>query len=179
VIGGFIAVYRGLTLDKDNELAYQVGEAMKPFLDERYTFIRNISGRGLGYIDGVLIGPPGALVLRTVDYNGFWRNEKAEWLIKDPKSGRMKSAPSNPSRECARDVYALRKYLAKHKLDKIPVYGAVVFHSSSLTLQGSGPVVPITETHRMKDILIRDYLADDTRITPALARETINALTGG
>ena len=178
-VGGAVAVYRGLTLDKDNETAYQVGEAMKSILDERYTFVRNVSQRGLGYIDAVVIGPPGALVLRIVDHNGFWRNEKAEWLVKDPRSGKMKAAPSNPSRECARDVYALRKYLAKRNLTKIPVYGAVVFHSSNLTLQGAGPVVPITETHRMYDILKRDYLADDTRINPTLARETINALTGG
>ena len=179
VVGGGVALYRGLTLDKDNEIAYQVGESMKSFLDERYTFVRNISQRRLGYIDAVLIGPPGALVLRTVDHSGFWRNEKAEWLIKDPRSGKMKAAPSNPSRECARDVYALRKYLAKHNLSKIPVYGAVVFHSTNLTLQGSGPVVPITETHRLYDILQRDYLSDEARISPALARQTIDALTGG
>jgi len=176
-IAGGIGVYRGLTLAKDNELAYQVGESMKSYCDGRYTYIRNISRRGLGYIDAVIIGPPGALVLRVVDYGGTWRNERAEWLVKDAKSGKMRPAPSNPSRECARDVYALRKYLTKHNLDKIPVYGAVVFISNNLVLQGAGPIVPISEPHRLQEVLLRDYLADENRITPAMARAAIDAIT--
>ena len=176
IIGGGIAIYRGLILTRDNELALQIGEELKPYLDERYTFIRNVSRRKLGYIDAVLVGPPGALVFRTVDYTGTWRNELSEWKVKD-KNGDIKSAPSNPSRECARDVYALRKYLGKRKLNDVPVYGIVVFHSQQLTLQAAGAVVPITETHRMAEILKRDYLADDRRIDAQLARETITAIT--
>lgn len=179
IIGGGIAVYRGFTLAHDNDVAREVGESLRPYLDDRYTFIRNVSRRGLGYIDAVLVGPPGVLVFRTVTYNGTWRNELAEWKIKDPKSGKLKPASTNPSRECARDVYALRKYLAKRKLDNVPVYGVVVFHSSNLVLQGAGSVVPIAETRRLYEILQRDYLADENRITPQLAKSTIAAIQGG
>ncbi|HLA44490.1 MAG TPA: nuclease-related domain-containing protein [Aggregatilineales bacterium] len=176
IIGGGLAVYRGLTLEKDNPVAYEVGETLRSFLDDRYTFIRNVSRRKLGYIDAVLIGPPGALVFRTVDYSGTWRNERAEWKIKDRK-GSMRSAPSNPSRECARDVYALRDYFARRNLDKVPVYGIVVFHSQNLILQGAGQVVPIAETHRIYDVLVRDYLAEDSRISFDQARAAISAIT--
>jgi hypothetical protein len=177
LISGAVATYRGLTLEHENQVAYEVGEALRPFLDERYTFIRNVSRRGLGYIDAVLVGPPGALVFRTVDFGGTWRNERAEWRVKDPRSGKWKPASVNPSRECARDVYALRRHLARRRLDMVPVYGIVVFHTQRpLTLQGQGAVVPISETHLLADILQRDYLAEPERITPQQAQQTIAAI---
>jgi hypothetical protein len=178
IIGGGVSAYRGLTLARDNEVALAVGESLRAHLDERYTFVRNVSRRRLGYIDAVLVGPPGALVFRIVDYSGTWRNEVAEWKIKD-RNGRMRPAPTNPTRECARDVYALRQFLARQRLDKVPVYGVVVFHSRNLVLQGAGPVVPIAETHRLQEILRRSYLLEEERISRQQAEGTINALTGG
>ncbi|MFP4321655.1 MAG: NERD domain-containing protein [Anaerolineales bacterium] len=178
-IGG-VSIYRGFTLERDNELAFQVGDELRNILDERYTYIRNVSRRRLGYIDAVLIGPPGALVFRIVDYNGLWRNELAEWKTKD-KRGRMRNATTNPTRECARDVYSLRQYFAKRQLENVPVYGVVVFHSPHVTLQGASPVVPISETHLLPDILTREgnYLAEEQRIDPQTAREATRALVEG
>lgn len=175
VIGGGIGVYRGLTLDRENELALQVGDYLRQFMDKRYVFMRNISRRGLGYIDALLVGPAGVLVLRIVSHNGTWRNERAEWRVKRP-NGKMVAAPSNPSRECARDVYALRKYLAKHQLSDVPVYGMVVFHSPNVILQGESPVVPITETRLLHQIMQRDFLQNESRISPQQAQATIDAI---
>ncbi len=177
---GSVSIYRGFTLERDNELAFQVGDFLRETLDERYTYIRNVSRRRLGYIDAVLIGPPGALVFRIVDYNGLWRNELAEWKIKD-KRGRMRNADSNPTRECARDVYALRQYYAKHNLDEVPVYGVVVFHSRAVTLQGASPVMPISETHLLSDVLSRpgNYLQTEQRIDAQTAREAARVIIEG
>ena len=67
---GLAGAIRGFTLQKDNPIAYKVGEYLKQTAlgnDARYTFIRNISKRHVGYVDAVLVGPPGVLVMRTVD----------------------------------------------------------------------------------------------------------------
>lgn len=173
---GAVFIFRGLTLKKDNALAYEVGEAMRSFLgsDARYTYIRNISHRKLGYIDAVLIGPPGALVFRTVGYTGEWLNERAEWRTVN-KRGKLRSASTNPTRECAHDVYSLRKFLANQRLNKIPVYGVVVFTSENIKLRGNGSVIPISEIHSLYQILSRDYLKEE-RINSPQIRATVDAI---
>lgn len=181
LIVGPIYVYRGMTLAKDNQLAYEVGEALAQSMggDPRYKYIRNVSRRNLGYIDAVLVGPPGALVFRIVDYSGLWRNERTEWKTLNPKNGKLGPSRTNPTRECARDVYALRKYLAKRKLDKVPVYGIVVFHDgSNVTLQAAGPVIPVTKTHRMYEVMSRDYLKNE-RINTSAIDATVDAIIDG
>src|SRR5690242_4192310 len=64
LVGGFGALVRGLTYRMENNPALAVGDVLGRELDQRFTFIRNVNRRGLGYIDAVLIGPPGALVFR-------------------------------------------------------------------------------------------------------------------
>lgn len=179
VIGGSISTYRGMTLAEDNEMAYYVGEVLAQSMggDPRYRFIRNVSRRGLGYVDAILVGPPGALVFRVVDYDGHWRNERAQWHVMDER-GKMRGAPSNPSRECARDVYALRRHLKKRRLEKIPVYGIVVFTNPHVTLQGSGQVVPITKTDRIYEVMSRDYLLEE-RISKPQIEATVDAIIEG
>jgi hypothetical protein len=176
VLIGSGMVFRGMGLKKDNDLAYQIGESMRSFIgsDNRYTFIRNISKRGLGYIDGVLVGPPGALVFRTIDYPGEWINERADWRVRN-KRGKLKSAQMNPTRECARDVYALRRLLEKNNLAKVPVYGVVVFTNRDVRLKGDGPVVPIAEEHTLYQILSRNYLKDE-RINVSQVRKAIDVI---
>jgi len=174
VIIGIFAIIRALTLQKDNPLAYAVGEGLAQFLDDRYTYLRNVSKRGVGYIDAVLVGPPGALVFRIVDYAGSWINERAEWRVVT-RDGKLRSARTNPTRECVRDVYALRRHLAKRGLEKVPVYAIVVFTSPNVKLKASGPVVPICEIPTLYQIMRRDYLTDE-RIAPPTVRATVDAI---
>ncbi|PJF43320.1 MAG: hypothetical protein CUN55_09070 [Phototrophicales bacterium] len=175
-LGGLGLMFRGTTLKKDNLLAYDVGEAMRSFLgtDARYTFLRNVSKRGLGYIDAVLVGPPGALVFRIVDYKGEWINEGPYWRVRT-KNGKLRPSTKNPTRECAKDVYALRKYLAKRNLSRVPVYGVVVFASDRVKLRGQAPVIPIAEKHTLYQILSRDYLREE-RINSPQIRKVVDAL---
>jgi len=171
---GVVGIGRAVTLQKDNPLAYAVGEALGQFLDSRYTYLRNVSKRGVGYIDAVLIGPPGALVFRIVDFTGVWMNERAEWVVQT-KEGNLRHAKVNPSRECVRDVYALRKLLAKKGLGNVPVYAIVVFTSEHIKLTGDGPVVPICEIPTLSQIMKRHYLADE-RIAPPAVHQAVNVL---
>jgi hypothetical protein len=173
---GVVVMVRGTTLQKDNPLAYAVGEALTQFLDNRYTYLRNVSKRRVGYIDAVLVGPPGALVFRIVDESGVWINERAEWINR--ARGKMQPAKINPTRECVKDVYALRKFLARHGLARVPVYAIVVFTSPNVELSASGPAVPICEIPTLYQIMRRDYLADE-RIAPPTVRNAVDAIIDG
>lgn len=173
---GFVAVVRGMTLQKDNPLAFAVGEALKQSLDGRYTFLRNVSIRGVGYIDAVLVGPPGALVFRIVDYPGKWRNERANWL--EFRRHKMRKARTNPTRECAHDVYNLRKFLKKKGLEHVPVYGIVVFTSENVELSAADPVIPICEIRTLYPVMRREYLREE-RIAPPTVRQTVDAIIDG
>lgn len=171
---GVAGIGRALSLQKDNPLAFAVGEGLGQFLDNRYTYLRNVSKRGVGYIDAVLIGPPGALVFRIVDYTGVWMNERAEWVVRT-KDGNLRHAKANPSRECVRDVYALRKLFSKRGLGNVPVYAIVVFTSENVSLSGDGPVVPICEIPTLYQIMKRDYLTDE-RVAPPVVHQAVDAL---
>jgi hypothetical protein len=177
-LGGMGLIIRAMTLQKDNPYAYEVGEALKRTSiggDARYTFIRNLSRRQIGYIDAVLVGPPGVLVFRTVNYRGAWINERVDWRNRTSKG--LKLASTNPTRECARDVYALRKYFAKRGLEKVPVYGMVVFTApdEAVDLQADAPVIPVAELHTLFQIMRMDYLQDE-RIDHSIIRRSVDAL---
>ncbi len=177
ILAGIAGIYRALTLQKDNPISKAVGDGLAQFLDHRYTYLRNVSKRGVGYIDGVLVGPPGALVFRIVDYVGQWRNERAQWFVQT-RDGRIKPANQNPTRECVDDVLALRKFLKKYGLESVPVYGIVVFEKSNVQLSAADPVVPIAEISTLYRIMLRDYLVDE-RIAPPVVTETVNAIIDG
>jgi len=177
LIAGVGLMVRALTLQKDNTLAFAVGEALKQLLDERFTYLRNVSKRRVGYIDAVLIGPPGALVFRVVDYTGVWKNERAEWLVQT-SDGRLRGARTNPSREAVKDVVALRKFLARFGLEHVPVYAIVIFTSRNLRLSADGPVVPIAEVPTMYQIMRRDFLAEE-RIDAPTVEAAVEAVMEG
>ncbi len=172
--GGFGALVRGLTYRMENNPALAVGEVLGRELDQRFTFIRNINRRGLGYIDAVLIGPPGALVFRIYEKEGIYLNEGADWL--ERKGGQtFVLSRLNVTRECVTDIYALRDYLAKRGLSEVPVFGVVVFSNPQAQISARQPVVPIAELRTLTTVLRRDYLAED-RIDPAKVDATVQAV---
>ena len=174
VLIGVGVMARGLTYRMENQPALAVADVLTKELDERYTLIRNVSRRGLGYIDAVLVGPPGALVFRIYDLPGDLSNEGADWL--ERKGGRTYVVSKlNLTRECVTDIYALRKFLAKLNLSDVPVYGVVVFTNSQVQLSARQPVVPITALRTLTTILRRDYLAED-RIPSAMVESTVQAI---
>jgi hypothetical protein len=165
---------RGLSYRMENLPALQVSEVLARELDAKYSFVRNVSRRGLGYIDAVLVGPPGALVFRIIDKPGIYSNEGADWL--ERKGGQtFVLSRMNATRECVIDVYALRNYLARQGLPDVPVYGVVVFTSSQAQITGRQPVVPIAELRTLTTVLRRDFLLED-RTTPDKVEATVKAI---
>lgn len=158
LIGAGVFV-RALTIRRDNEPALAVSDLLSRELDGRYTLIRNLSRRNLGYIDAVLVGPPGALVFRLVDQPGTYSNEGADWL--ERRDGGFRISRLNATRECVTDVYALRDFLTKNRLSQVPVYAIVTFTSPEVQLSARQPVVPISEIRTLMPALRREFLAAD------------------
>jgi hypothetical protein len=173
--GGGLVVLIGLGLALrayltrvDNDLANQTGQYLSRYFDPRFHFIRNINRRGLGYIDAVLVGPPGVLVFRIVDWQGVYANEKGNWLAQNTR-GEWVPARGNPTEETIVDVRAVREYLRQRGLADVPVYGVVIFtHEEPIAqVMTREPVVPVAHLSDAYDRLADNYLARD-RLDPAL-----------
>ena len=153
---------RALTWKKDNDLAIVTGRYLEQYLNDRYTLIRNISKREIGYVDAALVGPPGVLVFRILNQRGIFANEGPNWLKQNQK-GEWIPAGINPTREAIDDIRKMREFLAKHNLGEIPVYGVVVFivEPPHAQLMAKEPTVPLTHLHSLNDNLQTNYLAKD------------------
>lgn len=174
VLVGIAFMVRGLSLRMENEAALVVAEGLARQLNARFTFVRNISRRGLGYVDAILIGPPGALVFRIVDQPGIFLNEGADWL--ERRGGRpFMLSRLNATRECVTDVVALRKYFAQRQLGQVPVFGLVVFTAPNVQLSARQPAVPIADARTLPQALRVEYLVQD-RIDAATVERAVNAI---
>ncbi len=160
----------------DNDLAMMTGQYLGKYLNHRFWFVRNINKRGLGYIDAVLVGPPGALVFRITDVTGAYANEKGNWLVQS-KNGEWLPSKFNPTAEDAVDIKALREYLTQHGLPDIPVYGAVVFTHDPpvVNVVAREPVVPVAHLNELMDAIQPNYLARD-RIDDATIDRIVNLI---
>jgi len=174
IIVALVIGIRALTRRKENDLAMMTGDILNQsnYFDGRYTFIRNINRSGLGYIDAILLGPPGALVFRILNSNGNYANEAANWL-KQNKQGEWLPFATNPTKEAVDDVQHLRDYLARNRLESVPVFGVIVFTagSSAVQIAEKDPVVPISHLHSLLQNLGGQFLAKQDRIP----QETVTA----
>jgi hypothetical protein len=179
VIGlvGLAMGIRAITWRTDNDLALATGKFLEQHLDDRYTFIRNISKMALGYIDAVLVGPQGILTFRLLSEEGTFFNEKSQWLKQD-KKGEWVPLRFNPTRQVVDDIQHLREHLAKQKLD-IPVYGVIVFinDDTKVRLSAEKPTVPSTQLPWLMDKLRDNYLAKE-RIDQSTVTAVVKVLYG-
>jgi hypothetical protein len=175
IIAGIALLVRGLTYRRDNDIARAVGDQLATQLDDRFVFIRNLSRNRLGYIDALLIGPPGALVFRVTNASGVLLNEHADWL-ESKDGGRTYSLTRHFfTRECVKDIYALREYLARAGVKDVPVFGVIVFTNGLAQITTRQSIVPVAELRTLMTVLQREYLLQD-RITPDLAQKVVRLL---
>lgn len=153
---------RALTWKIENDQALVTGRVLAQTLDESFTFIRNISKRGLGYIDAVLIGLPGILVFRVLDSDGEYLNEGTNWL-KRGRGGEWHPMRANPTQHVVDDVKSLRTYLSERGFQDVPIFGVVVFikDDPAVRLTLKDPALPATHLSSLGIRLQGNYLAKD------------------
>jgi hypothetical protein len=171
-LAGIGSALRALTRRAENDAALITGNFLAQQLDARYSFIRNINPPGVAYIDAVLVGPPGVLVFRTLDNDGVFANETANWLERKP-NGEWMPARINPTREVVDDIQLVRNFLARRNLADVPVYGIVVFTKDAplVSVTAKEPVVPITLLPSIITNLGNNYLAKER-----IPQEMVNAV---
>lgn len=169
LIVGSAVVIRAITRRRSNELAALTGDFLQRTgqFDEQFTFISNINRSGLGYIDAVLVGPPGALVFRILDAQGVFVNEASTWMLQK-SGGQLRLWRTNPTKQVIEDIDHLRQYLIKHKLRDVPVYGIIVFTSGQQVthITEAAPTVPVSHLETLPQNLYREYLKTPQRIPP-------------
>jgi hypothetical protein len=190
IVGAIALFIRAVTWKTDNGLAAQTGQVLQQLgLDASYVFIRNISRRQLGYIDAVLVGLPGILVLRILDTRGILANERDKWLRGNPR----KTAPApgqppeiewlpariSPTTECIADIDRVRSYLIETMRRDLPVFGLVVFTQppDRVSLALREPVVPVTHLSAIAVALNGQFLAAN-RMNITDVTEAARALFG-
>jgi len=168
---------RAATTKAENTTAFSVGEFLKAHFDDGYTFIRNVNRRKLGYIDAVLVGPPGVLAFRTLDSEGKFLNEKSKWMRADKSGNWRPLMMRNPTEEVVEDIKALRRFCAEHGIADVPVFGVIVFiHDDPLArLIVKDPVVPATHLTSLLKRLQNNYLSKD-RIDDKTAIQIVKLL---
>lgn len=171
-LAGLLLAARAVTRRVENDLALKTGNHLAQFLDERYRFIRNINQPELGYIDAVLVGPPGVLVFRIMDSTGVFFNEKTGWMRKD-NQGDWTPVRVNPTKECIVDINATREFLKARGLGEADVFGVVVFtvEPPQMTFTSEEEVVPVAYLSGLVDRLSKNYLSRER-----LAADAVNQI---
>ncbi len=160
LLAAAVGAVRAVTWKQDNQLALSTGQALAAFLDERFILIRNVSKRAIGYVDAVLVGPPGVLVFRICEHRGVFYNEGNKWMIQQDQ-GRWKPLSWSPTDEVITDIRKIREFLMRHQIKAPQVFGVVVFvgepPATVVTVQN--PTVPVAHLDELHDRLLGNYLA--------------------
>ena len=172
ILVGIGLIVRGLTWKQENPLAEQVGAALKDTFDDNFVFIRNVSKLSLGYIDAVLIGPPGVLVLRITNREGVFFNDATRWmrLIEDD---RWSALDWSPTEEVQSDMRRLRQWMNKRGIHEVPMHGAILFvQEYPLARINQKPPVKVPAVHigDFRKALEATYLAEQTPVQPQVLR---------
>jgi hypothetical protein len=175
---GIVLAIRAVTWRTENDLARIVGNVLGGYLDERYTYIRNVSKIGVAYIDAVMVGVQGVLVFRILDKTGVYLNEGDRWLRLNPRDRRWIPAGIDPTRQALADIRNLQTYLTQRGLPAdTPIFGMVVFIKDAPLVQitHKSPVLPATQLSGVYAAMQGNFLAKE-RISRGAADAIIRLL---
>jgi len=177
ILVGIALIIRAVTWKRDNVLAQEIGDALDDFLDKQYVYIRNVSRSAIGYVDAVLIGPPGVLVFRITQRGGTYYNKGQNWLKQKDKD-EWQPLNWSPSKECVDDIKKIREFLAARGLPDVPVFGVVVFTAAppATRVTVEQPLVPVLQPHELSYGLVDNYMANTKRIDIPTVTRVLNLL---
>ncbi len=144
----------------DNALAWELGERLATQLDEQFVFIRNISQRGIGYIDAALVSRHGVLLLRITRRRGEYANAGGDWLRRG-RGGKWRALRWNPTREVVASALRVKSTLKARGLATVPIFVAVVFlrEEPEARIRLQKPAVPVLHASAVVPGLRNSYFA--------------------
>ena len=175
-VAAILMALRAVTWKTDNPLARQLGELLAEDLDHQFVLIRNISKRGIGYIDGALVSKHGVLAMRLTKQKGEFLNEGGQWLRRG-RRGKWRLIRWNPTRDVVADALKLKAYLKDYRLQNVPVYAVVVFigDAPEIEFRLQEPAVPVVHASRLTLSLSDSYFAE-SRLSATIVQEVVNLL---
>jgi Nuclease-related domain len=181
IIIAALMILRALTWKRENLIATQIGQilAQDLNLDDRYAYIPNLSRRTIGYVDAVLVGPPGVLVFRISERGGTFFNEGSVWM-KQRDKGDWQALRWSPTREVVEDVNKIREFLQTRNISEIPVFPVIIFTEDQpetrITLEK--PTVPVMQPPELSYGLSNSYFGKRDRIDQLTANKVTDTLLG-
>ena len=177
IVVGVLAILRASTWKRDNPVAEQIGTELEQFLDTRYIYIRNVSKFRIGYVDAVLVGPPGVLAFRVVKREGVFFNEGVDWMQQLEK-GNWKVLNWSPTKDCVADVRKLRTFFEKRGMVDVPVFAVVTFtdDAPATIVTTEKPVVPVLQPNELAFGLDNTYFSKKDRIDQLTANKIAKLL---
>ncbi len=170
VVGVSVVLFiRAFTWKVDNNLALATGRALEGVLNDQFTFIRNVSQRKIGYVDAILVGPPGVLVFRITDVVGEYACEGPHWM-KKAGHDEWYPAPTDFTKECVDDIKTVRRACVEKGMGEVDVFGMIVFTKDPPQAQVmvKNPTVPVSTIAGLANNIQTPYLAlqrmDDARV---------------
>jgi hypothetical protein len=158
---------RAFTWKQDNDIAFEVGQVLSNELrlDDRYVYIRNLSRMSIGYVDAVLVGPPGILVFRVTEKGGTFFNQGAKWMRQQDK-GQWQSLNWSPTAEVVIDMKKVREFLQTKGLAQIPIFGVVMFteNAPATRVTTENHAVPVMQPQELAYGLEDSYFAQRDRL---------------
>lgn len=179
ILIGIGLIVRALTWRTENPLAEQVGLALADQFDDSFTFIRNVSKLAFGYIDAVIVGPPGVVVLRITNREGIYYNEGTRWM-RQIDNDQWNALEWSPTDEVNADAQRLRDWLYRRGLGDVPISGAIIFAQDSplARVNQKPPVrVPAVNLSDFRRTMADRYLAQpavDPRLQQRLTQLLLN-----
>jgi hypothetical protein len=181
VVAGGVMILRALTWKRENPIATQIGRvlAQDMNLDDRYAYIPNLSRRAVGYVDAVLVGPPGILVFRITERGGTFFNEGSAWM-KQRDKGDWIPLRWSLTREVIADVTKIREFLQSRNISQIPVFPVIVFTEDppQTRISMEKPTVPVLQPQELSYGLANSYFGERDRIDQLMVNKVVDTLVG-
>ncbi len=144
----------------------QLYQYLNQFLGQEFIYFRNLTlpgTRSVGAIDGVLLGPHGALVLQIEQSRGEFASEGDTWfryngnpnsLDAEKKRRRMPDSPTWAAIRAGREVKA---WLSVRELPLVPVHPIVVLSRGKLRTS-KRPSCPVVELWSIQNFIESNVL---------------------
>lgn len=159
-IVSILLALRAMSWRTDNALAWELGERLATQLDQHFVFIRNISQRGIGYVDAALVSRHGVLLLRITRRRGEFFNNGGRWLRRG-RGGEWRALRWNPTREVVASALRVKSAMRERGLVDLPIFAAVVFmrEEPAAQIHLKEPAVPVVHASDFVSELRDSYFA--------------------
>lgn len=120
---------RALDLRRGRSATERLVRLLEPIFDDTYTLIvtPRLPVRGIGRLDGLLVGPPGVRAITVRDWHGRYRVRGRTWEFDAGQRRGWIRCRTNPSHEAVALAAGVARWAADAGLGDVPLRAAIAF----------------------------------------------------